>query len=60
MKIISVIPARGGSKSIPLKNLAKLNGKHLIYYSIKQSIKCKEIQRTFVSTDNHLIRKLAM
>ena len=52
MKIISVIPARGNSKSIPLKNLAKLNKKPLIYYSIKQSLKCKQIDRTIVSTDN--------
>ena len=59
MKIISVIPARGNSKSIPLKNLAKLNKKPLIYYSIKQSLKCKQIDRTIVSTDNKLIAKVA-
>ena len=59
MKIISVIPARGNSKSIPLKNLAKLNKKPLIYYSIKQSLKCKMINRTIVSTDNVLIANVA-
>ncbi len=59
MKIISIIPARGNSKSIPLKNLSKLNQKPLIYYSIKQSLKCKLIQRTIVSTDNKLIAKTA-
>ena len=59
MKIIAVIPARGNSKSIPLKNLAKLNKKPLIYYSIKQSLKCKMIDRTIVSTDNKLIAKFA-
>ncbi len=59
MKIISIIPARGNSKSIPLKNLSKLNDKPLIYYSIKQSLKCKLIQRTIVSTDNKLIAKIA-
>ena len=59
MKIISVIPARGNSKSIPLKNLAKLNNKPLIYYSIKQSLKCKLINRTIVSTDSKLIAKIS-
>ena len=59
MKIISIIPARGNSKSIPLKNLSKLNRKPLIYYSIKQSLRCKLIQRTIVSTDNRLIANTA-
>ena len=59
MKIISIIPARGNSKSIPLKNLSKLNRKPLIYYSIKQSLKCKLIQRTIVSTDNRMIANTA-
>ena len=59
MKIISVIPARGQSKSIHLKNISILNRKPLIYYSIKQSLKCKLIQRTIVSTDNELIAKIS-
>lgn len=59
MNIISIIPARGGSKSIKLKNLAKLNNKPLIYYSIKQSLNCKLINRTIVSTDNIKIAKVA-
>ena len=33
-KVLAIVPARGGSKGIPLKNLRKLNNKHLIYYSI--------------------------
>ena len=37
-KIISVIPARAGSKGIPNKNIRLLNGKPLIYYSIKNAI----------------------
>lgn len=59
MKIISVIPARGGSQSIKFKNLAKINNKPLIYYSIKQSLNCKLINRTFVSTDNIKIAKIS-
>ena len=59
MKIISVVPARGNSKSIPLKNLSKLNNKPLVFYSIKQSLMCKLINRTIVSTDNTLIAKIS-
>lgn len=60
MKIISIIPARGGSQSIRLKNIAKLGNKPLIYYSIKQSLRCKLIDRTIVSTDNTKIAKLSL
>ena len=45
MKIISVIPARGGSKGIKNKNIVKINSKPLIYFSIKQSLKTKLIQK---------------
>ncbi len=37
MKIVSLIPARGGSKEIPDKNIVNLNGKPLIYYTIQAS-----------------------
>tara|TARA_B100000941_G_scaffold290513_1_gene272773 strand:+ start:23068 stop:23781 length:714 start_codon:yes stop_codon:yes gene_type:complete len=60
MKILSIIPARGNSKSIKLKNLALLNNKPLIYYSIKQSLRSKIINRTIVSTDNKRIAKIAL
>ena len=60
MKILSIIPARGDSKSIKLKNLALLDNKPLIYYSIKQSLKSKIINRTIVSTDNKKIAKIAL
>lgn len=59
MKIISVIPARGGSQSIKNKNLIKLNYKPLIYYSIKQSKKSKFISRSIVSTNDKKIAKIA-
>jgi len=59
MEIMAIIPARGGSKSIPLKNLKLLNGKPLIDYSINSSIKSKFITRTIVSSDHPKILKRA-
>ena len=51
MKIISIIPARGGSKSIPKKNLIDFMGKPLIAQTIEQSLSTSMINRTIVSTD---------
>ncbi len=48
----ALIPARGGSKSIPRKNLISLGGAPLISYSIRHSLECQEIERTIVSTDD--------
>ena len=50
--IISIIPARGGSKGIPRKNIKKLCGKPLIAYSIMQSLSSMYIDKTIVSTDD--------
>jgi CMP-N,N'-diacetyllegionaminic acid synthase len=58
LKILSIIPARGGSKGIPLKNLTLLGKKPLIYHTIKASLNSK-INRTIVSTDNLEISKIA-
>ena len=41
MKILSIIPARGGSKGIPMKNIVKINRKPLLYYSVKSSLDSK-------------------
>lgn len=46
------IPARGGSKSIPLKNLAKLNGVSLIDYAIEAGKRTSKISRIICSTDS--------
>ena len=37
---VALIPARGGSKSIPKKNIKILNGKPLIYWTIKAAVEC--------------------
>ena len=52
MAIIGLIPARGGSKGIPRKNLANLNGQPLISYSINSGLKSKYIDKLIVSTDD--------
>ena len=59
MKILTIIPARGGSKGIKLKNLAKINGKPLVAFSIEHSLASKLINRTIVSTDNEEIAKVS-
>ena len=52
MKILIVIPARGGSKGIPRKNLRLLNGKPLIYYSIKIALHSIFSPDVYVSSDD--------
>ena len=52
MNIVCIIPARGGSKGIPNKNLVELNGLPLVCYSIKQAINSKYISHVYVSSDN--------
>ena len=59
MKIIAVVAARGGSKSIPKKNLKKLNGKPLINYIIGTLLNIKEIDRTILSSDSPEILRIA-
>ena len=52
MSITAIIPARGGSKRIPLKNIMSINGKPLIVYSIEQALQSKLVDRVVVSTDD--------
>lgn len=55
MKILGVIPARGGSKAIKNKNMSEINGKPLIYYTIKEALKSKFISDLVVSSDDESI-----
>ncbi|MBF0096737.1 MAG: acylneuraminate cytidylyltransferase family protein [Magnetococcales bacterium] len=59
MNIYTVIPARGGSKSIPLKNIRHLHGRPLIHYSIRYSLACPLVKQTVVSTDSEQIAAIA-
>ena len=56
---IAIIPARGGSKGLPKKNIKKLYGYPLISYSIIASKLSKLISKTIVSTDSKEIAKIA-
>lgn len=55
MNVVGVIPARGGSKSIPLKNIKPVNGKPLIEFSIETALKVKSIDKLIVSSDHDKI-----
>ena len=59
MKTIALIPARGGSKGIPKKNIKSLAGKPLIAWSIEQAKKSYQIDDIYVSTDCEEIASIA-
>jgi N-acylneuraminate cytidylyltransferase len=59
MKIIAIIPARGGSKGLPRKNVLALNGKPLIAYTIENALQSKHVNRVVVSTDDTEIEKIS-
>jgi CMP-N-acetylneuraminic acid synthetase len=59
MKILSVIPARAGSRGIPNKNIRIIENHPLIYYSIKNAIKSEKISDVIVSTDSPEVRIIA-
>lgn len=58
-KYVAFIPARGGSKSIPLKNIKKIAGKPLIFWAIEAAIVCSKIDKVYLSTDSELIIDIA-
>lgn len=57
-KILAVIPARGGSKGIPKKNIIDLLGKPLLYYSVKSAKESKYIDKVIISTDDEEIAEV--
>lgn len=59
MKALGVIPARGGSKSVPRKNLHLLGGKPLLAWTIESARRAKALDRLIVSTDDHEIAEVA-
>ena len=58
-KIYAIIPARGGSKGVPRKNIRLVGGHPLIAYSIVAARQCRRIDRVIVSTDSPEIADIA-
>lgn len=54
---IAFIPVRGGSKSIPLKNIKSINGMPLVYWTVKAACGCKFIDKVYVATDSGKIKE---
>jgi pseudaminic acid cytidylyltransferase len=57
---VAIIPARGGSKRIPRKNLKKFLGKPIIYWAIEKALKSQLFDRVIVSTEDDEIAKVAI
>ena len=60
MKIIGIIPARGGSKGVPRKNVRKIAGKPLLKWSIESAEKSKLLDEFYVSTEDEEIARITM
>jgi CMP-N,N'-diacetyllegionaminic acid synthase len=58
-EVLAIIPARGGSKGIPRKNVFPLLGKPLIAYTIEQALAAKRVSRVVVSTDDDEIAQVS-
>lgn len=57
---IAIIPARGGSKRIPRKNVKSFCGKPMIYYSIKAALEFYDFDQVIISTDDDEIRDIGI
>lgn len=53
---VAFIPVRGGSKSIPLKNIKIINGKPLVYWTVLACCECEHIDKVYVATDSDDIK----
>jgi CMP-N,N'-diacetyllegionaminic acid synthase len=56
---LGIIPARGGSKGVPRKNIRQLAGKPLIAWTIEVALACPSLERVIVSTDDQEIAEIA-
>lgn len=59
-KYIAMIPARGGSKSIHLKNIRPIAGQPLIYWSIDAAVNSDNIDKVYISTDSDEIKQTVL
>jgi CMP-N,N'-diacetyllegionaminic acid synthase len=58
-RLLAIIPARGGSKRLPRKNIMPLEGRPLVAWSIEQALACSVFEDVFVSTDDGEIAEIA-
>ena len=58
MKKLCIIPARGGSKRLPGKNIKSLNGKPLVFYTIDAALKSKLFDKVIFTSDDDDILKV--
>ena len=54
---VAFIPVRGGSKSIPLKNIRPIGGRPLVYWTVRAACGCGAIDRVYIATDSDRIRE---
>lgn len=59
LSILAIIPARGGSKGVPLKNMRNFAGKPLLVWTIEAARGCPEIDRVILSSDHQAIMDIA-
>lgn len=58
MEVLAVIPARGGSKGIPRKNVVELLGRPLLWWSVRAALDAETVTRTVLSTDDAEIAEI--
>jgi len=59
-RIIAFIPVRGGSSSIPLKNIRLIGGRPLLYWTLDAAVACSQIETIHVCTDSDEIGRVTM
>lgn len=59
IEVLAIVPARGGSKGIPRKNLVTLLGEPLLWWSVRAALESETVTRTIVSTDDEEIADTA-
>lgn len=55
-KYVAIIPVRGGSKSLPLKNIRPICGRPLVWWTMDAALGCDEIDKVYISTDSEAIK----
>jgi CMP-N,N'-diacetyllegionaminic acid synthase len=60
LRVLGIIPARGGSKGVPRKNIKLLNNKPLIQYTIESALRSKLLTSVIVSTDDIEIAQISI